>query len=87
MNKKISFKAITAGVVMGLILLAAGKIAKSDPLYNATIVGLTQLAIIILLTIPQINLTPLWYAAITFLAIVPAAYFGGKVASGKSVNL
>src|SRR5216684_1984391 len=129
MNKKVSIKAICAGVVIGFIgsslssvasaivwgipfielesgasdptflisdlLLSmafvflsgyvAGKIGKNSPVVNSLIVGTIQLIIIILGFVPTINLWPAWYTAATFLAIVPTAYFGGKIAMrGKS---
>lgn len=57
------------------------KLSKANPMPNVITMALIQLVLLILIYTLQSTVSPLWYTVITFLSLVPVAYWGGKIAT------
>jgi hypothetical protein len=80
---------LIADLIVSLIVVflsgyVTGKIAKANPLPSVMTMAIIQLVAIILVSLSQLQLTPLWYTAVTYLTIIPVAYWGGNSAREKA---
>ena len=62
-----------AGIVLGGYVAAS--IAPKNKIYNATMVGFIG----ILIGIPFLGSSPVWYSALSIILMPPAAYLGGII--------
>ncbi|MCD6035814.1 MAG: hypothetical protein K0R63_1555 [Rickettsiales bacterium] len=74
--------ALLTVIFMFLSGYVAARIGKEYPMHNSIIVGLIQFVMFLLFVLPgDYQIT--WQTAAIMLILVPAVYWGGKVASKK----